>query len=34
MITEKSGIVKYQDLIDGRTLTEQTDEATGMTSAS
>jgi DNA-directed RNA polymerase subunit beta' len=32
MITEKSGIVKYQDLIDGRTLTEQTDEATGMSS--
>ncbi len=32
VITEKPGIVKYQDLIDGRTLTEQTDEATGMTS--
>jgi DNA-directed RNA polymerase subunit beta' len=32
IITEKSGIVKYQDLIDGRTLTEQVDEATGMTS--
>ncbi|RVU04314.1 DNA-directed RNA polymerase subunit beta' [Novosphingobium umbonatum] len=31
IITEKSGIVKYQDLIDGRTLTEQVDEATGMT---
>ena len=32
VITDKSGIVKYQDLIDGRTLTELTDEATGMTS--
>ncbi|MCK9541666.1 MAG: DNA-directed RNA polymerase subunit beta', partial [Novosphingobium sp.] len=32
IITETSGVVKYQDLIDGRTLTEQTDEATGMTS--
>ncbi|MCC6829476.1 MAG: DNA-directed RNA polymerase subunit beta', partial [Novosphingobium sp.] len=32
VITEKPGIVKYQDLIDSRTLTEQTDEATGMTS--
>ncbi|MCE2842427.1 MAG: DNA-directed RNA polymerase subunit beta' [Novosphingobium sp.] len=32
VITEKPGIVKYQDLIDGRTLTEQTDEATGMSS--
>jgi DNA-directed RNA polymerase subunit beta' len=32
VITEKPGIVKYQDLIDGRTLTEQIDEATGMTS--
>jgi DNA-directed RNA polymerase subunit beta' len=31
VITEKPGIVKYQDLIDGKTLTEQTDEATGMT---
>ena len=30
IITEKSGIVKYQDLIDGRTMTEQTDEATGI----
>jgi DNA-directed RNA polymerase subunit beta' len=30
IITEKSGIVKYQDLIDGKTLTEQTDEATGI----
>ena len=32
VITEKQGVVKYQDLIDGRTLTEQTDDATGMTS--
>jgi len=32
VITEKPGVVKYQDLIDGRTLTEQTDEATGMSS--
>ncbi|GGN40290.1 DNA-directed RNA polymerase subunit beta' [Novosphingobium indicum] len=32
IITETSGVVKYQDLIDGRTLTEQADEATGMTS--
>ncbi|MDP3908291.1 DNA-directed RNA polymerase subunit beta' [Novosphingobium sp.] len=32
VITEKPGIVKYQDLIDGKTLTEVTDEATGMTS--
>jgi len=32
IITETSGIVRYQDLIDGRTLIEQTDEATGMTS--
>jgi DNA-directed RNA polymerase subunit beta' len=32
VITEKQGIVKYQDLIDGKTLTEATDEATGMTS--
>ena len=32
IITETSGVVKYQDLIDNRTLTEQTDEATGMTS--
>ena len=30
VITEKGGIVKYQDLIDGKTLTEQTDEATGI----
>ncbi|KPF92658.1 DNA-directed RNA polymerase subunit beta' [Novosphingobium sp. AAP83] len=32
VITEKPGIVRYQDLVDGKTLTEQTDEATGMTS--
>ena len=32
IITETSGVVKYQDLIDSRTLTEQADEATGMTS--
>ncbi|EZP57293.1 MULTISPECIES: DNA-directed RNA polymerase subunit beta' [Sphingomonas] len=30
VITENSGIVKYQDLIEGKTLTEQTDEATGI----
>ncbi len=30
LITEKPGIVKYQDLIDGQTLIEQTDEATGI----
>ena len=32
VITEKPGMVKYQDLIDGKTMTEQTDEATGMSS--
>ncbi|HPZ47629.1 MAG TPA: DNA-directed RNA polymerase subunit beta' [Novosphingobium sp.] len=32
VITEKPGIVKYQDLIEGRTMAEQTDEATGMSS--
>ena len=32
VITEKPGIVRYQDLVDGKTLTEQTDEATGMSS--
>jgi DNA-directed RNA polymerase subunit beta' len=32
IITEKSGIVKYQDLIDGQTLEEQVDEATGIAS--
>ncbi|NCP10457.1 MAG: DNA-directed RNA polymerase subunit beta', partial [Sphingomonadales bacterium] len=31
IITEKSGILKFQDLIDGKTLVEQTDEATGIT---
>lgn len=31
VITEKAGIVKFQDLIDGKTLTEQADEATGIT---
>ncbi|HEX7822907.1 MAG TPA: DNA-directed RNA polymerase subunit beta' [Sphingobium sp.] len=30
VITERPGIVKYQDLIDGKTLIEQTDEATGI----
>ncbi|APG63227.1 DNA-directed RNA polymerase subunit beta' [Sphingorhabdus lutea] len=30
LITEKPGIVKYQDLADGKTLAEQTDEATGI----
>ncbi|WP_438729392.1 DNA-directed RNA polymerase subunit beta' [Parasphingorhabdus sp. DH2-15] len=30
VITEKPGTVKYQDLVDGQTLTEQTDEATGI----
>jgi DNA-directed RNA polymerase subunit beta' len=32
VITDQPGIVKYQDLIDGKTLTELTDDATGMTS--
>ncbi len=30
LITEKPGIVKFQDLVEGRTLIEQTDEATGI----
>jgi DNA-directed RNA polymerase subunit beta' len=30
VITEKPGIVKYQDLIDGQTMIEATDEATGI----
>jgi DNA-directed RNA polymerase subunit beta' len=30
IITEKAGVVKFQDLIEGKTLTEQTDEATGI----
>jgi DNA-directed RNA polymerase subunit beta' len=32
IITETAGVVRYQDLIDGRTLSEIADEATGMTS--
>ncbi|SOB86594.1 DNA-directed RNA polymerase subunit beta' [Sphingomonas guangdongensis] len=31
VITENSGTVRYQDLIDNRTMTEQADEATGIT---
>jgi DNA-directed RNA polymerase subunit beta' len=30
VITDKAGVVRYQDLVDGRTLTEQVDEATGI----
>jgi DNA-directed RNA polymerase subunit beta' len=30
IITEKAGVVKFQDLVEGKTLTEQTDEATGI----
>ncbi len=30
VITEKQGVIKYQDLVDGKTMTEQTDEATGI----
>jgi DNA-directed RNA polymerase subunit beta' len=30
VITENGGIVKYQDLVDNQTLSEQTDEATGI----
>jgi DNA-directed RNA polymerase subunit beta' len=30
VITETGGVVKYQDLIENQTLTEQTDEATGI----
>ncbi len=30
VITEKQGVIKYQDLADGKTMTEQTDEATGI----
>ena len=30
VITENPGVVKFQDLIEGKTLTEQTDEATGI----
>ncbi len=32
IITETSGVVKFQDLIEGRTMEERADEATGMTS--
>ncbi|PLK27556.1 DNA-directed RNA polymerase subunit beta' [Novosphingobium sp. TH158] len=32
IITETSGVVKYQDLVEGRTMEERADEATGMTS--
>jgi len=31
VITEKAGIVKYQDLTENRTMTEQLDESTGIT---
>jgi DNA-directed RNA polymerase subunit beta' len=30
IITEQSGVVKYQDLVDGQTMEERTDEATGI----
>ncbi|MFM9978842.1 MAG: DNA-directed RNA polymerase subunit beta' [Sphingomonadaceae bacterium] len=30
VITETGGVVKYQDLVEGQTLTEQVDEATGI----
>ena len=30
VITEKGGVVKFQDIIENKTLTEQTDEATGI----
>jgi DNA-directed RNA polymerase subunit beta' len=30
VITEKGGVVKFQDLVEGKTLTEQVDEATGI----
>ena len=30
IITETSGMVRYQDLVEGKTLTEQVDEATGI----
>jgi len=30
VITDKAGVVRYQDLVDGRTLTELVDEATGI----
>ncbi len=31
VITDKPGVVKFQDLLDGRTIAEQTDDATGIT---
>ncbi|MEA1073139.1 DNA-directed RNA polymerase subunit beta' [Sphingomonas sp. LY160] len=31
VITEKAGQIRFQDLIDNRTMTEQTDESTGIT---
>ncbi|MBC7986794.1 MAG: DNA-directed RNA polymerase subunit beta', partial [Sphingomonadaceae bacterium] len=31
VITEKAGVVRFQDLIDNRTVREETDEATGIT---
>lgn len=31
VITENPGVVKYQDLLEGKTLTEQADDATGIT---
>jgi DNA-directed RNA polymerase subunit beta' len=31
VVTEKAGTVKYQDLIENRTMTEQVDESTGIT---
>ncbi|WP_221792127.1 DNA-directed RNA polymerase subunit beta' [Aquisediminimonas sediminicola] len=30
VITEKGGVVKFQDIIENKTMTEQTDEATGL----
>ncbi len=30
VITEKGGVVKFQDMVEGKTLTEQVDEATGI----
>ena len=30
IITEQSGVVRYQDLVDGKTMAEQVDEATGI----
>ena len=32
VITDQPGVVKFQDVIEGRTMAEQSDEATGMTS--